>query len=246
MTASINIPNGIKTLTGVPEISKYFNNDGSPYISTTEANTQLPVGVRHIGLTINIGGYEYWWKDNVNTLILKTATGLSTGTVNVIPKYTSTGLIDSIISDNGSTVSISGIFKATSVGVIGGLSTQFLKADGSLDSTNYATDSNVSNVWSSPISLAPFLAAGVTSSDASYRRKGNVIQLTLSVSGVTPSNTFITLPPELRHAGNFIYLTAQVDAKPRLLVFSSDGTIKTLDGSNIAWGEISLMAQYSV
>ena len=100
--------------------------------------------------------------------------------------------------------------------------------------------------WSSPISLAPFLANGVTSPNASYRRKGNVIQLTLSVSGATPLNTFITLPPELRHAGNFIYLTAQVSTQPRLLTFSGDGTIKTFDGSNIAWGEISLMAQYSV
>ena len=103
-----------------------------------------------------------------------------------------------------------------------------------------------SDSWSSPISLAPFLANGVTSTNASYRRKGNVIQLTLSLSGVTPLNTFITLPPELRHAGNFIYLTAQVNTQPRLLTFNDDGTIKTFDGSNIAWGQISLMAQYSV
>lgn len=114
------------------------------------------------------------------------------------------------------------------------------------DGTFGVRDLPSADSWSSPISLVPFLANGVTSPNASYRRKGNVIQLTLSVSGATPLNTFITLPPELRHAGNFLYLTAQVSTQPRLLVFSSDGTIKTFDGSNIAWGEISLMAQYSV
>ena len=114
------------------------------------------------------------------------------------------------------------------------------------DGTFGVIDLPSADSWSSPISLAPFLAAGVTSPHASYRRKGNVIQLTLSLSGVTPLNTFITLPPELRHAGNFIYLTAQVSTKPRLLTFGGDGTIKTFDGSDIAWGEISLMAQYSV
>lgn len=114
------------------------------------------------------------------------------------------------------------------------------------DGTFGVRDLSSADSWSSAISLVPFLAAGVTSPNASYRRKGNVIQLTLSLSGVTPLNTFITLPPELRHAGNFIYLTAQVGTQPRLLAFNGDGTIQTFDGTSIAWGEVSLMAQYSV
>src|SRR5690242_3776135 len=32
-----------------------------PYTTMAEALTAVPQGIRHIGLTVNIGGTEYWW-----------------------------------------------------------------------------------------------------------------------------------------------------------------------------------------
>jgi hypothetical protein len=55
-----------------PLEDKYFN-ELVPYVSTTEVNTLLQKSVRHIGLTVNINGEEYWYKDGIENenLVLK-------------------------------------------------------------------------------------------------------------------------------------------------------------------------------
>ena len=61
MNASIEIQNGVKTLSGAPADAKYYNNSGAPYTSIDEVVAQIPQSLRGQGLTINILGIEYWW-----------------------------------------------------------------------------------------------------------------------------------------------------------------------------------------
>lgn len=64
-----------------PIDDKYFNGL-IPYVNINEVNTLISIGVRHIGLTVNIGGVEYWYKDGINDINLIVKTG---GSGNVIP-----------------------------------------------------------------------------------------------------------------------------------------------------------------
>jgi hypothetical protein len=76
-----------------PVDSRYLN-ILVPYSSTTQANTAIVSGVRFTGLTVNISGSEYWYKNGIlnGDLIAKSlggtiiggANGLSTSGQNVI------------------------------------------------------------------------------------------------------------------------------------------------------------------
>lgn len=72
--STIQIPYGIKVLNGSPVDSKYLNNNNEPYASPNQVFAEVVAGARHIGLTVNILGLEYWFKDGVTNfdLILKT------------------------------------------------------------------------------------------------------------------------------------------------------------------------------
>lgn len=65
MAASIQTPGGLKVLNQQPEISKYYNASGTPYTGTAQVLSELSSGVRHIGLTVNVAGVEYWFKSGV-------------------------------------------------------------------------------------------------------------------------------------------------------------------------------------
>ena len=68
------------------------------------------------------------------------------GTVGRISKFVGASIIgDSIISESGSAIVVSGNITGTQIIKSGGLSSQFLKADGSIDSNSYLT-SAVTNV----------------------------------------------------------------------------------------------------
>ena len=69
---AIKLSDSIRVGQQKPLEDKYFN-ELVPYTSTTQVNTLLPKAVRHIGLTVNINGEEYWYKDGIedNDLILK-------------------------------------------------------------------------------------------------------------------------------------------------------------------------------
>lgn len=73
MKATFNVPGGIKTLTQSPEISKYYNDNGTVYTDIDEVNYQLKEGIRYIGLTVNISNEEYWYKDGIDdsNLVIK-------------------------------------------------------------------------------------------------------------------------------------------------------------------------------
>ena len=69
---SIKLSDSIRVGQQKPLEDKYFN-ELSPYTSTSQVNTLLPKAVRHIGLTVNINGEEYWYKDGIEdaNLVLK-------------------------------------------------------------------------------------------------------------------------------------------------------------------------------
>lgn len=69
------------------------------------------------------------------------------GTADTLAKFTVSGLSDSSITDDGTDVTVSANLTATTLVKSGGLSTEFLKADGSVDSSTYLTSVNNSN-WS--------------------------------------------------------------------------------------------------
>ena len=69
---SIKLSDSIRVGQQKPLEDKYFN-ELVPYTSTSQVNTLLPKAVRHIGLTVNIDGEEYWYKDGIedSNLVLK-------------------------------------------------------------------------------------------------------------------------------------------------------------------------------
>ena len=94
---AIKLTDSIRVGQQKPVEDKYFNGL-VPYISTDEVNSLISINVRHRGLTVNINGEEYWYKDGIGNedLILKvynidtsnfvTYTG-ATKNVNVGPYY---------------------------------------------------------------------------------------------------------------------------------------------------------------
>ena len=69
---SIKLSDSIRVGQQKPLEDKYFN-ELVPYTSTSQVNTLLPKAVRHRGLTVNINGEEYWYKDGIedSNLVLK-------------------------------------------------------------------------------------------------------------------------------------------------------------------------------
>ena len=61
---SIKLSDSIRVGQQKPLEDKYFN-ELVPYTSTSQVNTLLPKAIRHIGLTVNINGDEYWYKDGI-------------------------------------------------------------------------------------------------------------------------------------------------------------------------------------
>ena len=86
---AIIINDNLAVNAGKPIDSKYLN-ISTPWISTGATNAGIPLSYRYTGLTVNINGEEYWYKNGVANanLILKTASG---NTVNAITGATNIG-----------------------------------------------------------------------------------------------------------------------------------------------------------
>ena len=69
---AIKLTDSIRVGQQKPVDDKYFNGL-VPYISTDEVNSLISINVRHRGLTVNINGEEYWYKDGIgnDNLVLK-------------------------------------------------------------------------------------------------------------------------------------------------------------------------------
>lgn len=98
---------------------------------------------------IFIVGYDSVLNDNIRILstdlpaIIGAVTG--SGTAGKLSKWlTATSLEDSLISDDGIEVTIAGYINATAFVKVGGIASEFLKADGSVDSNAYITLTDLS------------------------------------------------------------------------------------------------------
>jgi hypothetical protein len=69
---ALGFPFGFRVAASVPLDNKY-----GPYNSVATALAQVVAGERYIGLTVNVNGLEYWWKDATDDagLVLKTTQG---------------------------------------------------------------------------------------------------------------------------------------------------------------------------
>lgn len=72
---SIGFNDNIKVLTGKPIDSRYTNVDGDPYIDVAQVYSQIPLAYRYIGLTVFVIDKEYWFKNDIDTLIEKSGGG---------------------------------------------------------------------------------------------------------------------------------------------------------------------------
>jgi hypothetical protein len=88
---AISLTDNIRIGQQKPIDDKYFNGF-TPYTSTNEVNSSIPEEVRHIGLTVNINGEEYWYKSGIENedLIFK-----STQSIIEVTKYELDNLISS-------------------------------------------------------------------------------------------------------------------------------------------------------
>jgi hypothetical protein len=73
---SIQLSDNIRVGQQLPLESKYFNGT-VPYTDVAQAESLITIGLRHRGLTVNIAGVEYWFKDGINNgdLVEKTGGG---------------------------------------------------------------------------------------------------------------------------------------------------------------------------
>lgn len=84
---AINLNDNIRVLAPKPTDARYLNNM-TPYTDETQVYNSIPIAQRYRGLTVNIGGREYWFKDNINTLVIKDPSdldisGIITGVTNL-------------------------------------------------------------------------------------------------------------------------------------------------------------------
>lgn len=62
---AISLNDNIKINAGKPIDVKYLRSDNTPYTSISEVNSSISAGERHIGLTVNINGTEYWYNSGI-------------------------------------------------------------------------------------------------------------------------------------------------------------------------------------
>lgn len=81
---AITLNDNIRVAAGKPSEAKYLNSSGTPYTGTTQVNSQIPIGERHIGLTVNVAGVEYWYESGTanGNLVVKSVGGGSANGAN--------------------------------------------------------------------------------------------------------------------------------------------------------------------
>jgi hypothetical protein len=67
---AIILNDNLKINVGKPVDSKYLNGL-VPYADTSEVLSVIPIAERYIGLTVNVDNEEYWFKDDLTTLVEK-------------------------------------------------------------------------------------------------------------------------------------------------------------------------------
>lgn len=72
----LELPYSIKVLNPKPLDAYYYNTSFTPYTSTSQVTSQIPVSVRFRGMLVNVNGAEYWFRDGTanGDLVIKTTT----------------------------------------------------------------------------------------------------------------------------------------------------------------------------
>ena len=63
--AQLELPFPIKLVNPKPVDFWYFESDGTPYDNTGEVISQVLSAIRYRGMTFNVNGVEYWFKDGI-------------------------------------------------------------------------------------------------------------------------------------------------------------------------------------
>jgi len=67
---AIILGDNIQINTSKPVDNKYLEPiNKRPYLDINEANSTIDVGLRYVGLKVNIAGVDHWYKDDINTLV---------------------------------------------------------------------------------------------------------------------------------------------------------------------------------
>ena len=78
---AIKLADNIQVQAPKPIDSKYLNIT-VPYTNPAQVCSTIPIGERHQGLTVNVGGVEWWFKNDTTTLVIKEGGGTITGGTN--------------------------------------------------------------------------------------------------------------------------------------------------------------------
>lgn len=62
MASTVELTDGIKNVNPKPEIRRYYNLAGTPYVDISQVLSEVPNG-RYQGQLFNVAGVEYWFKD---------------------------------------------------------------------------------------------------------------------------------------------------------------------------------------
>lgn len=92
-----------------PVEDKYYNGL-SPYANTAEVNSTLASAIRYRGLTVNVNGVEYWYKNGIldTDLIAKATGGGGGGAIEIQDEGTTIDSAATIINFTGAGVAASG------------------------------------------------------------------------------------------------------------------------------------------
>jgi len=105
-----------------PLDAKYFNTSNTPYTTTSEVLSQIPVGYRHTGLTVLVVDTEYWFDASGNLVLKDNDTGLMDyrGAYNASSNtYPTTGG-----SGTGGAIMKADVFVISVAGTLGGVAIQ--------------------------------------------------------------------------------------------------------------------------
>ncbi len=147
---AISLGDNIKLGLGLPNDARYYSTvTNKPWTGCTEVTTNLAGGVggvRYTGLTVNINGAEYWFKDGIGdgNLVPKELGGggmlnWTGSTSNAVGTYISSSGIcaQPNLTFNGSCLGVTGCLKTSDKIIAGGLSNEHATAiyQGKIDTT---------------------------------------------------------------------------------------------------------------
>jgi hypothetical protein len=247
---SLELPYSIKVLSTESLDEKYLNGL-VPYTSIAEVNSLLPVGIRSIGLTVNIANQEYWYKNNTTNggLVLKIAmnnadllhtTGNETknGSLTVITSY-----VDAPVAIAGFSDTLSGVLgNSDSGGGIDGLSNtgigvQGVSQTGLGGKFSTTTGTKIVSFLSNSIEQAYILATGLFKANkilintTTDNGLGDALQVNGTISATAASTASqVVIKSQLNAKAN-IAITVRKIATNITLAESDNGTVILLTSS---------------